>query len=180
MAETTAGHRLRTGRHLAAGLLALAFLSGCTYLAVEEPPPRREIPQPEAGTGPSLPPESPAPMPPQEQERSTRPVPLPAPEPGLEPLAPPRYHAAGEAMVEQARREVLLGNDALAGATLERALRVDGNNPWIWIELGHLRLAAGQRAAAESMARKALSLSTRDPAARAEAARLLQKAGAGQ
>lgn len=178
MAEAIAGQRLTTVRHLAAGLLALALLSGCTYLAVEEEPPRREIPQPEAGTGPSLPPESPAPMPPGEQERSTRPVPLPAPEP--EPLAPPSYHAAGEAMVEQARREVLLGNDALAGATLERALRVDGNNPWIWIELGYLRLAAGQGAAAESMARKALSLSSRDPAARAEAARLLQKAGAGQ
>ena len=178
MAEAIAGQRLRTGRHVAAGLLALALLSGCTYLAVEEEAPRREIPQPEAGSGPSLPPEAPVPMPPQEQERSTRPVPLPAPEP--EPLAPPRYHAAGEAMVEQARREVLLGNDALAGATLERALRVDGNNPWIWIELGYLRLAAGQGAAAESMARKALSLSSRDPAARAEAARLLQKAGAGQ
>jgi len=178
MAEAIAGQRLTTGRPLAAGLLALALLSGCTYLAVEEPPPPRQVPQPEAGTGPSLPPESPAPMPPLEQERSTRPVPLPAPEP--EPLAPPTYHAAGEAMVEQARREVLLGNDALAGATLERALRVDGNNPWIWIELGYLRLAAGQRPAAESMARKALSLSTRDPAARAEAARLLQKAGAGQ
>jgi hypothetical protein len=178
MAEAIAGQRLRTGRQLAAGLLALALLSGCTYIAVEDEPPPREIPPREAGTGPSLPPESPAPMPPLEQERSTRPVPLPAPEP--EPLAPPTYHAAGEAMVEQARREVLLGNDALAGATLERALRVDGNNPWIWIELGYLRLTAGQAAAAESMARKAVSLSTRDPAARAEAARLLQKAGAGQ
>lgn len=176
MAEANAGQRQRVSRHLAAGLLALVMLSGCTYLAVEEPP-RRDVPEPAPGAGPSLPPG--APTTPPEQERSTRPVPLPIPEPEPEPLAPPRYHAAGEAMVEQARREVLLGNDALAGATLERALRVDGNNPWIWIELGHLRLAAGQRPAAESMARKALSLASRDPAARAEAARLLQKAGAG-
>lgn len=91
----------------------------------------------------------------------------------------PAYHPAGEALVEQARREALLGNDALAGATLERALRVDGANPWIWIELGHLRLAAGQRSGAEGMARKALSLSSRDPAARQAAVALLEQSGGG-
>jgi tetratricopeptide (TPR) repeat protein len=160
---------------LATAVLAAAWLAGCAWLPVEEEP-APEVSQPDAGARPALPPESrtqPAPEP----ERSARPMPLPTPEP--EPLPPPSYHPAGEALVEQARREVLLGNDALAGSTLERALRIDGNNPWIWIELGHLRLAAGQRAAAESMARKALSLANRDPGARGAAASLLQQAGGG-
>jgi hypothetical protein len=82
------------------------------------------------------------------------PQPVPDPVPG--------YHPASEALVEQARREALLGDEARAGATLERALRIDADNPWIWIELGHLRLEAGHVAAAQSMARKALSLSSLD------------------
>lgn len=155
------------GRRAAAGLVAMSLLAGCAILPVDEAPPARPAQtEAESGAGPELPPEP---------EQSTRPAPLPAPEP--EPAPAPSYHRAGEALVEQARREVMLGNDALAGATLERALRIDGRNPWIWIELGHLRLAAGQGAAAESMARKALSLATHDPAARGAAASLLQRAG---
>lgn len=175
MAQAIAWRRIGTFR-LIIGALALAVLAGCATLPFEEPRPRESSP-PDSGAGPALPPEgSTTPLP--ESERSARPMPLPTPAPVPE-AVPPSYHPAGEALVEQARREVLLGDDALAGATLERALRVDGNNPWIWIELGHLRLAAGQRAAAESMARKALSLTSRDPAARTEATRLLQRAGGG-
>ncbi len=156
-------------------MLAAALVTGCAWVPLEPEAPPPEARPPATGAGPQLPAEEPpvttmpAPGP--------RPVPLPAPAP--EPLPPPSYHPAGEALVEQAQREAQLGNDALAGATLERALRIDGNNPWIWIELGHLRLAAGQRAAAESMANKALSLAARDPGARAAAARLLQQAGGG-
>lgn len=158
-------------------MLAAALAAGCAWVPLEpeSPAPAPASRPPPTGAGPRLPVEEPpvttvpAPAP--------RPVPLPAPAP--ESLPPPSYHPAGEALVEQAQREAQLGNDALAGATLERALRIDGNNPWIWIELGHLRLSAGQRDAAESMANKALSLSQRDPAARAAAARLLQQAGSG-
>ena len=169
------GEVVSAGR-LAVTLLAAAWLAGCAWAPLEEEAPAPDVSQPEAGARPTLPSE-PRTMPAPERERSARPMPLPTPAP--EPLPPPSYHPAGDALVEQARREVLLGNDALAGSTLERALRIDGNNPWIWIELGHLRLAAGQRAAAESMARKALSLSTRDPGARGAAASLLQQAGGG-
>jgi hypothetical protein len=168
MAQTSARRRLTWT------VLATALLAGCAILPMEQEPPPPDATQPDTGAVPELPPEGvPAPPP-----SSPMRVPLPVPDP--EPLPAPSYHAAGEALVEQARREVLLGNDALAGATLERALRIDGNNPWIWIELGHLRLAAGQRAAAESMARKALSLATRDPGARGAAAGLLQQAGDGR
>jgi tetratricopeptide (TPR) repeat protein len=160
--------RARHGLILA--LLAAGLLGGCALLPVEEAPPPPDATHPETGTGPRLPPEAP-------REGLPQPVPLPVPAPEPEPLPAPAYNAAGEALVEQARREMLLGNDAVAGATLERALRIDGNNPWIWIELGHLRLAAGQQAAAESMARKALSLASRDAAARGAAGRLLEQAG---
>lgn len=163
-----------TWRRLTLTVLAAAWVGGCALLPPEQEPEPPEASERSPGALPELPPE-PVPEPP---PSSPLRVPLPAPAP--EPMLPPAYHAAGEALVEQARREVLLGNDALAGATLERALRIDGNNPWIWIELGHLRLAAGQRAAAESMARKALSLATRDPSARGAAAGLLQQAGDGR
>lgn len=195
MVEADAGHRLklagegaRTRRawrarkvarrcrrtRLLAALGMAVLLAGCAaFPVIERPAPE---PQQDSGAGPELPPGLPpqapesVPMPPPE----ARPVPTPMPEPA------PSYHPAGEALVVQARREADLGNEALAGATLERALRIDGSNPWIWIELGHLRLAEGQPAAAESMARKALSLAARDPAARSAASRLLQQVGSGR
>ena len=183
MAETNAGWGLsgsgaaRAGRVVSAVLFAALF-AGCAAFPVEQVP--RPAPDaPETGAGPELPPEMP-PAPPEGLPDAPRPVLRPVPIPTPEPVQPPSYHAAGEALVEQARREADLGNAALAGATLERALRIDGNNPWIWIELGHLRLEAGQRPAAESMARKALSLANRDPVARDAAAQLLQQAGSGR
>ena len=166
----------RAGARLAALLCCMVLFAGCAVFPVTGQPVPAPAPAPETGAGPELPPELP-PMPPETApapQPEARPVPTPMPEPA------PGYHAASEALVEQARREADLGNAAAAGATLERALRIDGNNPWIWIELGHLRLAAGQQAAAESMARKALSLAARDPAARSAAASLLQQAGSGR
>ena len=164
---------LRRAGRMASCLLLAALASGCVALPTERPPPPQP-PEPASGTVPQLP--SDLPRIPPEAEAEPRLAPQPAPQPRLE---LPSYHPAGEALVEQARREALLGSPALAGATLERALRIDGSNPWIWIELGHLRLEAGQAAAADSMARKALSLASMDPSARAAAGRLLQQAGAG-
>jgi hypothetical protein len=101
--------------------------------------------------------------------------------PGAVPEAPtaPVYHPAGVALLEQARGERSAGDADRAGATLERALRVDADNPWIWIELARLRMDAGRATAAEGMARKAFSLATRDEAARSEARVLINAAGAG-
>ena len=172
-----AGRRRARGvARVAASLLAAGLLAGCAAFPVDESA-APEAGQPEHGSGPALPPESAETVPDSRPDaRSGTVVPTPAPTPP----PPPSYHPAGEALVEQARRESELGNDAVAGATLERALRIDGDNPWIWIELGHLRLEAGQRVAAESLARKALSLATRDPIARDAAATLLQQAGSGR
>ncbi len=173
----TRDERPRATAAIAATLL-LALGAGCAVL----PQPERDTRPPEAmtpekgdaQTGPMAPalPETP---PPGAADRPA--VPVPPPEPSELPALPPNYHPTGEALVEQARREALLDDPASAGATLERALRIDPANPWIWIELGYLRLDAGQDAAAESMARKALSLSRLDPKAQAAAGRLLDRAG---
>ena len=167
MAET----HLRT--RLSTVLLGIALAAGCAVLPVEEEPPPPQAGEAEVGAGPGLPPE--LPVTPEEAAPEPRLAPMPEAELPDDPV--PSYHPAGEALVEQARREALMGNEASAGATLERALRIDGNNPWIWIELGFLRLEAGQPAAAEGMARKALSLATRDPRAREAARDLLLRTG---
>ena len=175
--DAGAGRRRARGvARVAASLLAAGLLAGCAAFPVDEGA-APDAGQPEHGSGPELPPESAETVPdsrPDAGSGTVVPTPAPTPPP------PPSYHPAGEALVEQARRESELGNVAVAGATLERALRIDGDNPWIWIELGHLRLEAGQRVAAESLARKALSLATRDPIARDAAATLLQQAGSGR
>jgi Flp pilus assembly protein TadD len=169
---------LRAMAPMIVALLMSVMFAACAPLPVQELP-RPDSREREAPTERGLPPQLP-PQPPPPTDRTPpppRPLPTPVPAPAPDPV--PGYHPASEALVEQARREALLGDQARAGATLERALRIDADNPWIWIELGHLRLEAGHVAAAQSMARKALSLSSRDTGAREAAGQLLQQAGSG-
>lgn len=60
-----------------------------------------------------------------------------------------------------------------ASATLDRALRIEPNNPLLWIERGKLRLAEGDPRQAESCARKALALASGDRAAQSQSGHLL-------
>ena len=48
-----------------------------------------------------------------------------------------------------------------ASSTLDRALRIEPNNPLLWIERGRLRLAEGDAHQAEGCGRKALALADR-------------------
>ena len=57
--------------------------------------------------------------------------------------------------------------------TLERALRIEPDNPLLWIELGRARMGENNPAQADAMGRKALSLSPGDPAAQASAWQLI-------
>lgn len=66
--------------------------------------------------------------------------------------------AAGSALVTQSRSERRAGDYAQASATLERALRIEPGAPVVWLELARLRLAEGNLAQAEQLARKAQSL----------------------
>jgi Flp pilus assembly protein TadD len=65
--------------------------------------------------------------------------------------------------VKQARDQTTKGDFGGATATVERALRIEPDNPLLWIELGQVHLAEGNAPQAESMGRKAVALSTGDP-----------------
>lgn len=147
------GAAQRSGRAAAAGLLLL-MLAAC---ALSGPP---VTPQGgPSGTGAAEPSGSAAP---------------PAPP---APYAPPprqfRLSAATSALVAQAHRQAGSGDYGAASATLERAQRIEPDNPLVWIELGRLNLTANNPAQADAMGRKALALATGDPAAQSAAWRLI-------
>jgi tetratricopeptide (TPR) repeat protein len=73
----------------------------------------------------------------------------------------------------QAHRQSDGGDYAQAAATLERALRIEPDNPLLWTELGRVSLGESNPAQADAMGRKALSLATGDSAAQAGAWRLI-------
>lgn len=58
-------------------------------------------------------------------------------------------------------------------ASIERAIRIEPRHPALWIELGNLRFKEGDYAQAESLGRKALSLSAGDAALSARAQQLI-------
>jgi cytochrome c-type biogenesis protein CcmH/NrfG len=63
-----------------------------------------------------------------------------------------------------------------ASSTLDRALRIEPNNPLLWIERGRLRLAESDAHQAEGCGRKALALASGDPGTQKQAGRLLADA----
>jgi tetratricopeptide (TPR) repeat protein len=89
--------------------------------------------------------------------------------------APRQFHlgAAANALVAQAQRQAAGGDYGAAAATLERALRIEPDNPLLWIELGRVRLGENNAAQADSLGRKAVTLATGDPLAQASAWRLI-------
>lgn len=104
----------------------------------------------------------------------TQPPPLaPAPPPPQPPSRQYRLGAAASALVGQASQQAAAGNPDLAQATLERALRIEPDNPLLWTLLGEAHESAGQYALAGSMGRKALQLATGDARAQAGAWRLI-------
>jgi len=102
-----------------------------------------------------------------------------APPASSAPTAPPaatrqfRLGGAASALVTQAHARAAAGDYPAALATLERALRIEPENPLAWIELGRIQLAAGNPAQADSMGHKALALAAGDPNAQSAAWRLI-------
>ena len=88
---------------------------------------------------------------------------------------PRQFHlgSAASALVTQAHRQAAGGDYGQAAATLERALRIEPDNPLVWIELGRVRLAENNGLQADAMGHKALALATGDPAAQSAAWRLI-------
>lgn len=157
----------------ATAFTTLVANAACTSLAVapSRPPP---------SSAPAPPPPATAPLP----APTTAPQPAPA-TPSSTPVpardvaaARPRSDAtaASVALLEQSRTQRAAGSVPAARATLERALRLDPNNPEVWIEIGELELQTGNVAQAAAMARKALTLTGRDVRLAARAERLLRAA----
>jgi tetratricopeptide (TPR) repeat protein len=142
-------------------VLAALSLSACT-LFKSPAPPRGSVP-------PALPPPPSAAAP--------RAGTAAAPGPGEAPYTPPprafKLSSASRALIAQAHKQADGGDYGQAAATLERALRIEPDNPLVWIELGRVRLGEKDGAQADAMGRKALSLATGDPKAQAASWRLI-------
>ncbi|HTY92680.1 MAG TPA: tetratricopeptide repeat protein, partial [Steroidobacteraceae bacterium] len=149
--------------------LASVLLSGCVILRepVEYPAPPPARPAPGAtGSVTSSYPQAPA----------AAPTPAPAPPPATAPPAATRqFHlgAATSALVTQAHRQAAGGDPQLAISTLERAVRIEPDNPLVWIELGEVHESAGRFDQAAGLGHKALQLATGDPRAQSSAWRLI-------
>lgn len=113
-----------------------------------------------------------------ERPGSAEPEPTPpaTPAPVPPPVPPPKSHRlspATSALVTQARTATSNGDFDAAAATLERALRIEPDNPLVWIEMGQMRLASGDAVQAENMGRRALALAAGAPREQASAWRLI-------
>jgi len=99
------------------------------------------------------------------------------PPPGEQPPRPvPKVYRLGPAstaLVGQAHKQMTGGDFGLAAATIERAMRIEPDNPLLWIELGRVRYTAGDYSQADSMGHKALALATGDVQAQASAWHLI-------
>lgn len=126
------------------------------------PPQPTPVPVPGPGSGPVI----------------TQPVPTPESVPESQPLPDPvvrepSLSSASRALVAQAQTQLAAKNFAVAASSVERALRIEPDNPLLWIELGRVRQAEGNYVQAENMARKAVSMSISAPRTQSAAWRLI-------
>ncbi|MBE0595656.1 MAG: tetratricopeptide repeat protein [Desulfuromonadales bacterium] len=93
----------------------------------------------------------------------------------LLPDAPPEpsRNAAVMALFDQAQTQLSAGQLEAAGASLERALRIEPRNPRLWQELARLRLEQGQYRQAENLAAKANAFAGDDQRLSAENWRII-------
>ncbi len=131
----------------------LLMLAGCA--GVKQPP------APTMGTT-AAPPVEQAPQPAEAQPQAAvvEPTPQSAAEGSIAELGPrpaASDNRAVIALLDRARTDSTAGQRETAEASLERALRIEPRNPWLWHELAQLRLAQGQYAQAITLARKSNS-----------------------
>ncbi len=89
------------------------------------------------------------------------PTPLPRERPKT---APATLSPASRALVGQAQGQRKRGDLPGASVSLERALRIEPNNPLLWIEMGRLRMDQRNYPQAEAMGRKPIALDAVEPA----------------
>ncbi|WP_405233079.1 tetratricopeptide repeat protein [Lentisalinibacter salinarum] len=96
-----------------------------------------------------------------------------------EPVEPDTGSGSGEAvreLVASSRASRAGGDYSRALADIERAIRIEPRNPYLWLELGETHLARDDLRQAAATARKAMSVAGTDAAAKAAAEDLLERA----
>jgi hypothetical protein len=153
-------------------LAILLALSGCSISPFKSGEPSApSSSRPAAGGGPvvSAPTEVQRPAPEDAIE-----APAPVQVPKERPRTPPAtLSPASRALVSQAQAQRKKGDLPGASVSLERALRIEPNNPLLWIEMGRLRMDQRNYPQAESMGRKALSMAVGDDRTQAAAWQLI-------
>jgi predicted Zn-dependent protease len=151
----------------------LLLLVGCASVTTQ--PPAKSTTLPNALPQEVMPQDSPIQNAPT-KEVSTQEVPAQEATPGpsgeviiVEPVPKPVVsgNQAVVALLDRARLDTGAGRREAAGASLERALRIEPRNAWLWHELAQLRLAQGQYAQAISLAQKSSSFAGRERGLRA-------------
>lgn len=84
------------------------------------------------------------------------------------------------ALLDRAELDSKAGKREAEGASLERALRIEPRNPWLWLQLAQVRLTQGQYAQAITLARKANSFGSRQPRLQSESWRVIGQARVAQ
>jgi hypothetical protein len=86
-----------------------------------------------------------------------------------------RFHVgtAAESLVTQAHTQVRAGSYELAEQTIERALRIEPDNPLLWVELARVWMSEGDPVQADGTSRRALALAEGDRQVQASAWRLI-------
>lgn len=88
----------------------------------------------------------------------------------------PTYSSPVEGLLKTSNKQQSEGNIAGAVASIERALRIEPRNAYLWNRLAHLRLEQGQSARAVELAAKSRSLAGADNKLKADNWRLIAQA----
>ena len=142
--------------------IALLAAAGCSLQPFQSQPPTSTRPAPKGGSGPVIaePPTVTSTMAAEPVIQGPAPsIPVPRERPKV---APATLSPASKALVAQAQTQRKKGDLPGAAGSLDRALRIEPNNPLLWIEMGRLRMDQRNYAQAESMGRKALSMAVGD------------------
>lgn len=155
-------------------LLAMACIllaTGCTVLpqpSTPWPPPQRPTTQPPAARLPLPPSAEPEFIPPAE--------PLYIPPTAPPPVLAPSENAAVVALLQKSQSQSSAGQLDAAGASLERALRIEPRNPVLWQKLARVRLEQKDYLQAENLAAKSNALAGKNQRLRADNWRIIGEA----
>ncbi len=152
---------------------AVLAAAGCSLQPFHSQPPASTRPAPQGGSAPVInePPTVTSTLPAEPVIQGPAPsIPVPRERPKV---APATLSPASKALVTQAQTQRKKGDLPGAAGSLDRALRIEPNNPLLWIEMGRLRMDQRNYAQAESMGRKALSMAVGDNRTQAAAWQLI-------